>query len=68
MKNLFNCIVGALLGGVLALLFAPSRGDVTRARIRNSFTNIRNEVQEAASTKANLLKAELARLQNKPTP
>ncbi|MCX6053605.1 MAG: YtxH domain-containing protein [Chloroflexi bacterium] len=65
---LFGAFLGALAGAVLALLFAPLKGMAMRERVEDSLVNIRNEVQEAANLKANDLKAELAKLQNKPTP
>jgi len=72
MRNLGNFLIGlltgAVIGGTLALLLAPSSGDDTRARLQESYSHIRNEVKEAAATKANDLKAELARLQKKVLP
>lgn len=72
MKNFGNFLIGlltgAVIGGALALLFAPSSGDATRARLQESYSHIRNEVKEAATTKANDLKTELARLQKKVLP
>jgi len=69
MKSLGNFMLGlftgTIVGGLLALLFAPSSGEDTRARLQESYTHIRNEVKEAAATKANDLKTELARLQKK---
>jgi gas vesicle protein len=72
MRNLGNFLIGlltgAVIGGLLALLLAPSSGDDTRARLQESYSHIRNEVKEAAATKAKDLKAELARLQKKVLP
>ena len=65
---LIGLITGALLGGGLALLFAPSSGDETRARLQESYSHIRNEVKEAAASKAESLKSELAKLQKKVLP
>jgi gas vesicle protein len=67
-RFLLGLVTGAVFGGVLALLFAPSSGDETRARLQESYTHIRNEVKEAASAKAEGLKTELARLQKKVIP
>jgi gas vesicle protein len=58
-------LTGALVGGGLALLFAPTSGEATQQRLQESYSHIRNEVKEAAATKTNMLKNELARLQNK---
>lgn len=67
-RFLLGLVTGAVFGGVLALLFAPTSGDETRARLQESYTHIRNEVKEAASAKAEGLKTELARLQKKVIP
>jgi gas vesicle protein len=67
-RFILGLVTGAVFGGVLALLFAPSSGDETRARVQESYTHIRNEVKEAASAKAEGLKTELARLQKKIIP
>lgn len=67
-RFLLGLVTGAVVGGVLALLFTPSSGGETRARLQESYTHIRNEVKEAASAKAEGLKSELARLQKKVVP
>jgi len=67
-RFLIGLITGAVVGGVLALLLAPSSGEETRDRLQESYTHIRNEVKEAASAKAEGLKTELARLQKKVIP
>ena len=72
MRNVVRFIVGlvtgAVVGGVLALLFAPTSGEETRAKLEESYTHVRNEVKEAATAKAEALKTELARLQKKVIP
>ena len=72
MRNLVRFLVGlvtgAVVGGVLALLFAPTSGEETRAKLEESYTHVRNEVKEAATAKAEALKTELARLQKKVIP
>jgi gas vesicle protein len=60
-----GALLGAIVGGMLALLFTPVKGSTMRERISDSFFNIRNEVKVAAVTKANDLKMELARMQKK---
>jgi gas vesicle protein len=65
---LIGLITGAVIGGGLALLFAPSSGEDTRARLQESYSHIRNEVKEAAANKARDLKSELAKLQKKVLP
>ena len=58
-------LTGALVGGGLALLFAPTSGAATKQRLQESYSHIRNEVKDAAAIKTNMLKDELARLQKK---
>ena len=65
---LVGLLTGAVIGGGLALLFAPSSGEDTRARLQESYSHVRNEVKEAAVTKAQEMKSELARLQKKVMP
>lgn len=67
-RFLVGLVTGAVIGGILALLFAPTSGDETRAKLAESYTHIRNEVKEAATNKAEVLKSELARLQKKVVP
>ncbi len=65
---LIGLLSGAVIGGGLAMLFAPSSGAETRAQIQESSSRLSNEVREAAASKAEELKAELARLQKKVIP
>ena len=67
-RFLVGLVTGAVVGGVLALLFAPTSGEETRAKLEESYTHVRNEVKEAATAKAEALKTELARLQKKVIP
>jgi gas vesicle protein len=64
-KFLFGAILGTIVGGVLALLFAPVAGNDLRARIYDYCTNIRDEVKNAAAAKAQALRKELSALQGK---
>lgn len=41
-------LVGALVGGVFALLYAPKKGSETRAIIREKATEIRDNVRDNA--------------------
>lgn len=65
---LLGLLSGAIVGGGLAILFAPTSGEATRQRIEESYSHVRNEVKSAALNKSNELKAELARLQKKVIP
>jgi len=67
-RFLVGLVTGAVVGGVLALLFAPTSGEETRAKLEESLTHVRYEVKEAATAKAEVLKTDLARLQKKVIP
>ena len=38
--------IGVLLGAAVALLFAPARGEVTRARVRRRLENVRDYAED----------------------
>ena len=42
-----GCLVGMLLGGVVGLLLAPHRGDITRRKIVRKAGETRDQVVEA---------------------
>jgi len=65
-----GALVGALVGGTIALLFAPASGEALRGQIRDRGAAFTSEVQQAASTRRAELQARLAELRaprNKPT-
>lgn len=64
-RFLLGILLGGIIGSVLALLFAPIAGSDMRVRIYDYCTNIRDEVKNAAATKTQQLKQELAALQKK---
>lgn len=53
---------GALIGGITALLLAPTSGDELRAQTRDRFTEVADDVREAYASKVAQLEAEVARL------
>ncbi len=61
----FGVFSGALVGGILALLFTPLKGTDVRARLGNSFVHVQNEVKTAAQARMDELNQQLTRLQNK---
>jgi gas vesicle protein len=65
-----GAMAGAVVGGTIALLFAPSSGKALRGQIRDRGTALTSEVQQAASTRRAELQARLAELRapRKPTP
>lgn len=64
MNKLFNfltgAIVGGLVGGGLALLFTPYRGDALRAQVSNRLDNVRDEINQARLNKRIELETQLA--------
>jgi gas vesicle protein len=56
-------LAGAVLGGVIALLYAPKSGKETREQIKQKFNELEKEfesLQGKASQKSNKLKDDLA--------
>lgn len=60
-----GAISGALVGGILALLFTPLKGTEVRSRLGNSFVHVQNEVKTAAQNRMDELNQQLSKLQNK---
>jgi gas vesicle protein len=65
-----GAVVGALVGGTIALLFAPASGEALRGQIRDRGVAFTSDVQRAASTRRAELQARLAELRapRKPSP
>jgi gas vesicle protein len=63
---ILGIITGALIGGVLAMLFTPLKGSALRARLGSSFSRVQTEVKQAAKNRMNELNQQLAKMQNKP--
>ena len=63
---ILGIFTGALVGGILALLFTPLKGSALRARLGSSMTQMQNEVKTAAQNRMNELNQQLAQMQNKP--
>lgn len=62
---ILGAFTGALVGGILALLFTPLKGTEVRNRLGSSFVHVQNEVKTAAQTRMTELNQQLAKLQNK---
>ena len=59
---LLGIITGAILGGTLSLLLAPTKGQELRAHIQDYIDNLTAEAQIAAAQRRTELENELARL------
>lgn len=64
----FGVLLGALTGGVLATLLAPTSGQVLREKLQDHYQAIRSEVNEASAQKTKELREELARMQKREIP
>ncbi len=66
MKKLFSFVSGAILGGLfgatLAILLAPAEGKQLQERMKNSFIEIKDEVNQAAASKREELTKQLETL------
>ena len=63
-KFLLGAILGGVVGGSLALLFAPSSGEQARHGIEDYFKNLQNEIQRAGEEKRVELEAQLNQLRS----
>ena len=63
-KFLLGAILGGVVGGSLALLFAPNSGEKTRQGIEGYFKNLQIEVQKAGTEKRAELEAQLNQLRS----
>jgi gas vesicle protein len=64
-KFLLGAVIGGLVGSAIALYFAPVSGNQVRERVYDYFTNIRDDVKNAAEMKRQELQEELLAKQNK---
>ena len=66
MRKMVSFVSGAILGGLvgatLALLLAPSSGRALQDRMRQSYEELKSEVQKAASDRRNELTVQLETL------
>mgnify|MGYP001067733932 FL=1 len=60
----FGAMLGGLVGGLLAILYAPTSGEKTRKQIEDYFVNLREEVTRAAEEKRVELEAQLQKLRS----
>jgi gas vesicle protein len=64
-KFLAGFVLGGITGSLIGLLFAPTTGSQTKAKIKDNIYYVRDEVQKAANQRSEELKKELAFLQKK---
>jgi len=66
MKKMFSFlngfISGALVGGLVMLLFTPDSGEGFRDSIKEKILNLKNEISDAAQEKRVELESELTKL------
>ena len=55
---LAGCLTGVVIGGVLGLLLAPHRGDITRRKIVRKAEDTKDQVLEAVEERLDGLKAQ----------
>ncbi len=69
MKRLTNFMLGAIIGGILggltAILLAPTSGEQLRAQLQQRVDNIQIEIKEAAQKKRSDLEGRLEELKTK---
>jgi gas vesicle protein len=63
-KFLMGALLGGIVGGSLALFFAPNSGEQTRHGIEDYFKNLQNEIQKAGIEKRDELEAQLNQLRS----
>jgi gas vesicle protein len=63
-RFLTGLIIGAILGGLVGLLIAPTTGNALREKIENYFIETSNEIRIAAKQKREELEKELAVLRS----
>lgn len=68
MKKFFSFFAGALVGGligaVVALMYAPTKGAILRQRIQDYALEVTDEVKQAAVAKKEELESKLAQIHN----
>lgn len=61
---MFGALLGGLVGGTVALLFAPASGKQTRENIQDYFNNLKDEINKAADEKRKELENQLKEMRS----
>ena len=61
---MMGAVMGALVGGALAMLLTPQSGDDLRGGMRDRVVKLQNELKSAASSRKIELERQLANLRN----
>ena len=56
LKTILACFTGLIAGAALGLLYAPSRGEETRKKIRSTATHVKNQAVEFAQQTVGAIK------------
>lgn len=56
LKTILACFTGLIAGAALGLLYAPSRGEETRKKIRSTSTDVKNQAVEFAQQTIGVIK------------
>lgn len=59
---LMGTLIGGLVGATFALLFAPSSGNDMQTKIKTNFTNLTDEIRQAATDRRKELTLQLETL------
>lgn len=65
MKQASSFILGAVVGGVLGILFAPNKGSETRRKIANSTDNLKDSVKDQYSNLVYIVQNEMLEIKEK---
>jgi len=59
-------VMGSLVGATIAILLAPASGENMRMQIKDRFTEIQKEIQQAVGDRRAELEAQLSALRTPP--
>ncbi len=65
MNQAAGFLVGAVVGGILGVLFAPNKGSETRRHIANSTDNFTNSVKDQYGNLIDIVNSEISDVKHK---